>query len=234
MESTGTETARSSAFVIKDCALAHIATGRRAQTLRELRDIVRDIHPGCIYHHFWGSLLQPNFTSREYNNDFATWCHNSLHDEPTAEVLSAIDPAQHADLETLRQELLDAIESRLDATEVILFTRSDQQFQFVRSVIVVFDTYRRLDDPVQLVAALPQMAASSVFYHFIDSRRRNPGGIDDFRHWFMGLGPKYDAVSQALAEVDPYFESLHVLRDHLAKVFADSFGMTIKPGNGHA
>jgi hypothetical protein len=42
-------------FAIKDCALTTIATGRRAQTLRELRDI----HPDCIYHHFWETVLRP-------------------------------------------------------------------------------------------------------------------------------------------------------------------------------
>ena len=41
-------------FAIKDCTLAMVATGRRAQTLRELRDILRDIHPGL-------PILDPDF-----------------------------------------------------------------------------------------------------------------------------------------------------------------------------
>lgn len=223
-----------SVFVIKDCALAHIATGRRAQTLRELRDALRDAHPGCLYHHFWGSLLEPQFASREYHNDFASWCYDSLHDHPAAEVLSAIDPAKNANLEDLRQELLDAIESRLDETDVMLFARSDQQFHFVRTVIVVFDTYRRLNEPIQLVAALPQMAPSSVFYHFIDARRREPVGMDDFHHWLTGFGGEYQELCDQLAQMDPYFESLHVLRDHLSKLFADFFGMTMGTEDGNA
>ena len=91
-------------FAIKDCTLAILATGRRAQTLREMRDILRDIHSGCIYHHFWGTLLRPQFSDREYNNDFATWCHHSLHDNRAAERLAVIDPAGYSDLESLRQE----------------------------------------------------------------------------------------------------------------------------------
>jgi hypothetical protein len=207
-------------FAIKDCALANVATGRRAQTLRELRDIVRDVHPGCIYHHFWGALLRPQFVNREYNNDFASWCHDSLHDSIVAERLSAIDPADFPDLEELRQEVVDITESRLDETEVVLFSRSDQQFHFVRSVIVVFDTHRRLADPSELARALPEMSPSSVFYHFIDARRREPLGVDDFRAWLLGLGPEFAALCDLLAEVDPYFESLYVLRDHLAELFA--------------
>jgi hypothetical protein len=210
-------------FAIKDCALAIIATGRRAQTLRELRDILRDIHPGSIYHHFWGTLLRPEYYDREFNNDFASWCYHDLHDTPAAERLAVIDPADHSDLESLRQELIDVIEERLDETELTLFARADRQFHFVRSVIVVFDTHRRLSHPRELVDALPQMSVGSVFYHFIDARREEPTGRDDFRAWLTGLGPEYAGVCESLAQVDPYFESLYVLRDRLTEVFAQHF-----------
>ena len=210
-------------FAIKDCAVASIATGRRAQTLRELRDILRDIHPGCIYHHFWGTLLRPQFSNREYNNDFAAWCHHSLHDNPAAERLAVIDPADFSDIEELRQELIEVIEARLDETDLVLFTRSDLQFHFVRGVIVVFDTARRLSHPHELPKALPEMSVGSIFYHFIDARRRDPIGVDDFRAWLMGLGPEYEAVIEDVAEVDPYFESLFVLRDRLTQLFVRHF-----------
>jgi hypothetical protein len=210
-------------FAIKDCALATIATGRRAQTLRELRGILRDIHPGCIYYHFWGTLLRPQFSDREYNNDFATWCHHSLHDRPAAERLAVIDPAAYADIEELRQELIEIIDERLDESEVMLVARTDQQFQFTRSVIVVFDTYRRLTQPNELARAVPELSVGSIFYHFIDARRREPIAVDDFGAWLLGLGPEYKPLCDSLAELDPYFESLFVLRDRLAKTFKAYF-----------
>lgn len=211
-------------FAIKDCALATMATGRRAQTLRELRDVLRDIHPGCIYQHFWGTLLRPQFADREYNNDFAAWCHHDLHDNRVAERLAVIDPADFADMEGLRQELLEVIEARLDETELILAARADQQFHFTRSVIVVFDTYKRLTDPVELVQAVPEMSVGSIFYHFIDARRREPIGVDDFRAWLTSFYPEHTALCDALAEIDPYFESLFVLRARLAKAFKRHLG----------
>jgi Family of unknown function (DUF5752) len=210
-------------FAIKDCALATIATGQRAQTLRELRDILRDIHPGCIYHHFWGTLLRPQFSDREYDNDFATWCHHSLHDNRAAERLAVIDPADYADVEELRQELIDIIDECLDESELMLIARADQQFYFTRSVIVVFDTYRRLTQPAELVRILPELSVGSIFYHFIDARRRQPIAVDDFRAWLLGLSPEYRPLCDSLAEIDPYFESLFVLRDRLAKAFKAYF-----------
>ena len=211
-------------FAIKDCALAIIATGRRAQTLRELRDILRDIHPGCIYHHFWGTLLRPQFSDREYNNDFATWCHHSLHDNTAAERLAVIDPAEYVNLEDLRQELIEVIDERLDETELVLFARADEQFHFARAVIVVFDTYRRLSHPSELGTVMPELSVGSVYYHFIDARRRPPVGEDDFRGWLTGLGPEYDGLCKSLAEVEPYFESLFVLRARLGEIFSEQFG----------
>lgn len=210
-------------FVIKDCALVTMATGRRAQTLRELRDVLRDVHSGCIYHHFWGSLLRPQFSDREYNNDFASWCRHSLHDMPAAERLSVIDPADHPDIETLRQELTDVIDERLDETEVMLFARADQQFNFVRSIIVVFDTHRRLSRPEDLVVALPDMSVGSIFYHFIDARRREPIGQDDFSAWLEGMGCE-DDICPVLQGIEPYFESLYALRDRLSDLFSSYYG----------
>ncbi|MBN1320335.1 MAG: hypothetical protein JXA87_05760 [Thermoleophilia bacterium] len=211
-------------FAIKDCALAIIAEGRRAQTLRELRDALRDIHPGCIYHHFWGTLLRPQFSDREFNNDFATWCHRGLHDSAIAERLAVIDPADFADLEELRREIVEVIDERLDETEMVLFARADQQFHFARSVIVVFDTHKRLAQPQELVGAVPQMSVGSIFYHFIDARRREPVLVDDFRAWLMGLGPEYAGLCEVVAEVDPYFESLFVIRQRLTEVFTQHLG----------
>ena len=119
---------------------------------------------------------------------------------------------------------LEVIESRLDETDQLLFARSDQQFHFVRGVTVVFDTARRLSRPQELVKALPEMSVGSLFYHFIDARRRNEVGLDDFRAWLQGLGEEYDAIGEDLASVDPYFDSLFVLRDRLTELFIRHFG----------
>jgi len=214
-------------FAIKDCALATISTGRRAQTLGELRDVLRDIHPGCIYYHFWGTLLRPQFVDREYNNDFAAWCHQSLHDNVVAERLAVIDAADFADMEELRREIVDVIEERMDESDVMLFARSDQQFHFIRSVIVVFDTGRRAESPTELAEMLPDLSVGSVFYHFVDARRRDPVSVDDFRAWLMGWGDENKPLCDVLAEIEPYFESLFSLRDRLVDAFRSQYGAEV-------
>ena len=101
-------------FSVKDCALLTIATGKKAQNLKEMRDHLLNIHIGSIYHHFWGGLMRPGFHEPEYNNDFAKWVHDALQDHILAERLSVVNPAAFADLESLREALLEVIEQRLD------------------------------------------------------------------------------------------------------------------------
>jgi len=214
---------QSEPFFIKDCALSAIATGVRAQNLRELYDRLQTIHPGCIYYHFWGGLLRPRFDDPEYNNDFASWVRHALHDLELAERLGVIDPAEYNDLEALRQDLLEVLEQRLDETDARIWAERDNQFHFLRSQIVVFDTQRTIKRPEDLANVVPTLSVGSIFYHFIDARRRVPQSIDDFRAWLSRFGSRCDAVCEALAAVDPYFVPLTELRENLAVIFVQHF-----------
>ncbi|MFC1855678.1 DUF5752 family protein [Thermodesulfobacteriota bacterium] len=210
-------------FAIKDCALAAIAIGKRAQNLRELRDNLLTIHTGSIYYHFWGGLLRPRFDDPEYNNDFAGWARHGLHDTKLAERLGVIDPTEYDDIEDLRQELIDVIEERLDESEIVTWAKNDQQFHFIRSQIFVFDTHKKINTPEELAMAVPHMSISSIFYHFIDARRRTQNNVDDFEAWLAGFGEKHSDLYKKIAGIDPYFISLSELRHQLVTLFNSHF-----------
>ncbi len=210
-------------FRIRDCALIPLATGLKAQNLKELRDLLQDVDAGCVYYAFWGGLLKPGFENPEYANDFAAWAHRSLHDDVLAEKLGVIDPTEFENLEALRRELLDVIEEHLDTIEAIAWTRRDQQFNFITSQIVVFDAQREITEPRELSALVGQLSSSSVFYHFIDARRRTEESMDDFRVWLNGFGDRFSDLQEQLAEVDPYFSTLVELRQRLASLFEGYF-----------
>lgn len=218
------QNSRLAQFAVKDCALIAIATGRLAGGFRELREILLDIDRDSIYFHFWGSLIQPRFEEREYNNDFAGFVRHGLHDAVLSERLAMVDPTDYPDIESLRQELVELIDERLEEADYLPWVRSLHPFEFIRSQIVVFDTGRRLTRPEELVALVPQLSASSVFYHFIDARQRLEGSTDDFRFWLEGFGESYTELVAGLANLDPYFVSLTDLRRQLAGLFSDYFG----------
>lgn len=210
-------------FAVKDCALVAIALGHKAQNLREMRDHLLRIHPGSIYHHFWGGLLRPQSAQPEYYNDFAGWVHYQLHDDILAERLAILDPTSHADLQFLRHELVDLVEERLDEVEWLNWARADHEFHFARSQILIFDTRNRIETPEELTTAVAGMSAGSVFYHFIEARRRVPDGLDDLRFWLMGFGETYAELCDLIASVDPYFGGLTGLRQQLTDLFATYF-----------
>jgi hypothetical protein len=214
-------------FFVKDCALVALATGQKAQNLKELRDNLQRVESSSLYYHFWGGLLNAGFEEREYGNDFAEWVRHSLHDAVLAERLGVIDPSDFANLELMRQRLIDIIEERLDETEALTWVPVDRQFQFIRSQIVVFDTDRSAQTPEQLADIIPKLPASSVFYHFIDARQRLSGSQDDFRAWLSAWGDRYGDLQRKLAAIDPYFTSLYELRNEVARTFAGLTGVGV-------
>ncbi len=210
-------------FAVKDCSLLTMSTGRSAQNLRELDAHLRGVHRGCIYHIFWGNRMLPRMERPDFQNDVAVWTRNALHDHPLSERLGIINPTRFPDLEALRREVIDIIEERLEEREMTPWAESGQEFFFRRSQTVVFDTRLRLREPKQLCDIVPQMSVGSIYYHFIDARRRLPDSVDDFSSWLGGFGQEYGELIHNLVNLDPYFVSLTELRERVADVINGFF-----------
>lgn len=211
-------------FRILDCALITISTGEQAQNLRELRDRLLVTHQGCIHYHFWGVMLRHTYIDPEYQNDFAVWAARALHDHVIAERLSLIDPNVYPTMEELRREVVEIIEQHLYDREHVPWARTGEQFQFTRSQIVVFDTRHRVSTPEDLAVLIPRMPLGSIFYHFIDSRRRTSETLNDFSIWLSDFGDRFLPLINKLNMIDPYFTTLSSLRDEIAEAFMSFTG----------
>jgi len=208
-------------FELMDCALITLAIGKRAINLRELRDRIAEVDRSSLYYHFYENLLQPSFDDPEFRNDFALWATRALNDTRLAEKLGAIDPLSLGGLEELRQEMIDVIEDHLAEREHIPWARHDQEFHFLTSRVVVFNTGRRFTSIEELCKFVPQMSTGSIFYHFIDARRRPPLNEDDFTAWLMQFGDQGEVYRRRFALVDFYFWTLPELRDRIARAFSE-------------
>jgi hypothetical protein len=206
-------------FRILDCALVAIATGVKAQTLRELRDKLKTVQPGCLFYHFWGGLLNPHFDDPEFQNDFAVWASRSLHDSKISEQFAVIDPYAFENFEDLRKELMEVIEERLSETEYVPWARNGEEFHFIRSQMVVFDTGVTYMEPGELLKAIPNMSLGSIFYHFIDARRRTADRRNDFSAWLSAFEDKYANLIDDLDNIDPFFVSLTRMRHEITLAF---------------
>ncbi|MDZ7781410.1 MAG: DUF5752 family protein [Halioglobus sp.] len=69
-----------------------------------------------------------------------------------------------------------------------------------------------------MAEVLPQLSLGSIFYHFIDARRRVDDRVDDFREWLSLFGDRYAELRERLAGVEPYFSSMTEIREHLTRV----------------
>ena len=125
---------------------------------------------------------------------------------------------------SLRDELIEVIEESLDQTEFPKWAERDDQFEFIRSQIVVFDTQMRIETPPDAVDVLSRMSLGSVFYHFIDARRRRENGLDDFQNWLSVFGETLEGLRFRINQIDPYFTPLSRIRDELTGILKDHFG----------
>jgi hypothetical protein len=208
-------------FEVKDCALIRLSTGLRAQNLREFLLNLRQAPAASIYHHFWGRFLDPTYDEPEYGNDFSGWAARGLNDRALAERLAAIDPGAHEDLEGLRQAVIDAVEARLDETEMVPWAKADQQFCFIWSQMIIFGTGRVVKKPRELGPMVASLSTGSIFYHFLDARRRPPLGDDDFTRWLRSFAPVSDPACAALRAIEPNLTTLPELRHRIAQVLAE-------------
>lgn len=206
-------------FAIMDCALIAIATGEKANNLRELLDRLRRVaDPGVTYFHFWGGMLRPHFVDPEYQNDFSAWAYHDLHDRRLAERLSILNPTDFESIDDLRGRIIDVVEERMDEEDFDPRIDAENPFFFTRSQIVVFDTRERIENPENLVSFVPKMALGSLFYHLIDSRRRTESRRNDFTKYLWAWGDRYAECADAIDAIDPYFNSLLELRGELEGV----------------
>jgi len=66
------------------------------------------------------------------------------------------------------------------------------------------------------------MTNGSVYYHFLEARRRPPLGVDDFTAWLKEDEEANRPYIQALASVDFYFHTLPHLRHELGRVLTEA------------
>jgi hypothetical protein len=216
-------------FTVMDCAVLARTTGLDVQSLRELRDALLKVEPESIYYHFWGGLMRPTFDDPEYMNDFAVWVGREVRDRTLAERLAMIDLIDQPTIEDLREELLEVIEGRLDELDHPLWVGRDRQFSFLAAEITVIPTSITIEAPETLADVVDRFSPGSLFYHFVDARRRRDDGLDDLRAWLTGFDDdRYRPLSDQLAAVDPFQGSLarlsdqvcHAVRRGLAEVVA--------------
>lgn len=210
-------------FAVKDCALLTRMSGLPpAINLRELRERIALCSENVLFHHFCETTLRGTFDNPDYRNDFAVWSKLYLGDRVLAERLGILDPYEFVSLGALRAATLEVIDERLEESTMIPWARPGDELYFMEATTVVFDTGVRISHPREFAAAIGAMTGGSVYYHFLEARRRPLFGKDDFTTWLLENenGGNNRPYIDALARIDFYFHTLVHLRRELSKVLS--------------
>lgn len=214
-------------FEVKDCALLARMSGLPpAFNLRELRERIAVCGENVLFHHFCETTLRGTFDNPDYRNDFAVWSKLYLGDRVVAERLGILDPYEFSSLGELRAATLEVLDERLGESTMIPWARPGDELFFMEATTVVFDTGIRISHPRELAASIGAMTVGSVYFHFLEARRRPPFGKDDFTAWLFQNedGGKNRSYIEALASIDFYFHTLADLRKELVRVLSDLEG----------
>lgn len=189
-----------------------------AVNLRELRERMEICPASSLYHHFCETKLRPTFDDPEYPNDFAVWAAHALRDSVLAERLGMVNPYAYPDLEDLRTVCLDIINDRLFEMTPGMWPQATDQFHFLQAMTIVFDTGVKVENAPDLLPTVLSMSLGSIYFHFIEARRREPIGGDDFTAWLSAWGDEYTDLIAALGQIDFYFLSLRELKGELVSI----------------
>jgi len=208
-------------FEVMDCALLVRMSGLPpAINLRELRERIAVCSENVLFHHFCEPLLRPAFDNPDYRNDFAVWGKLYLSDRVLAERLGILDPFSMGSFEELRAVVLDILDERLSEVIAIPSAAPGDEFFFLEATTVVLDTGERIASPRELRPAIGRMTNGSIYYHFLEARRRTPDRSDDFTAWLREEEKRNAKYIRALESIDFYFHSLRDLKRELVSALS--------------
>lgn len=206
-------------FQVRDCALiCRTANVHPVLNLRELRDRLEICPDASLYHHFCETRLRATFDDPEYPNDFAVWAAHALRDPTLAERLGMLNPYEYNDLSLLRRAAMDIIEDHLAESSIIPWAPAESQFQFLQAMTIVFDTGVTISSPEGLSDAVARMTPGSIYFHFIEARRRLPSHRDDFSAWLLTQGKDGSRLADQFAGIAFYYLSLREIQERVLDI----------------
>lgn len=204
-------------FEFKQCVGIHKSTGKKARDLEDLRTLLAVVSDASISYHTYQYYLSGHIL--EHTNDFAAWVAQSLGEKALSEHLSNIDPYNFANVGAFRQELIEAIDSHLNAYPESKHQLHGEEFYFGEAITLVFPARIRVRNLAEFLIAIKYVDRSSIYYHFYEARTRRVGGKDDFSQWFEAIGQAN--LAERIGVVDPFMHTLEGIRMHIVDAVED-------------
>lgn len=191
--------------------------GRRAATVRELLEGIREVPGASIYHHTHRFLQQHHALSPEPPNDFAYWISGSLGLDDVGERLASVDTVRYRRINDLRARYVEILE------EVLASRRNSwpvcpegEEFHFMACRTFILPLGIEALDGRGFLEAMKRISVNSLYYHVFESRLRQEREENDFAAWFGDRGNL--PLAAALSRLDPYTMTLDGLRREIVRL----------------
>jgi hypothetical protein len=205
-------------FDFRDAVRVLKATGKKAETLRELRGLIAKVSDESIFHHTYQYFSKGHIL--EYTNDFAQWAGESLEEGALAELLSNIDPYSFPTVEGLRGELLRVIDYYIEHFPETRNVMPGDEFYFAETISFIFPVGVKAKNLAEFLMALKYIDAASIYYHFFEARMRLGQAVDDFSKWVDEVVGSKELAAK-IQGIDPFMHNMEGIRGHLLKIIED-------------
>lgn len=202
-------------FEFRQCISIIRSTGKKAASLKELREVIATVSDDSVFHHTYQYFLKEHIL--EYTNDFAQWAGESLEERALAEQLSNIDPYDSETISDVRAALVAVIDSYLEIFPEPRDALPGDEFFFNETVTFVFPVGVWAKNLAEFLIALKFIDNGCIYYHFYEARKRVAGGVDDFSRWLEDTLLKKE-LAEKVGTIDPFMHTTEEIRAHISRM----------------
>jgi hypothetical protein len=191
--------------------------GRRAKTLGQLLEGLRQVPGSSIYYHTHRFLQQHHYLSPEPPNDFAFWTTNALGLDRVGEMLAGVDTVRFRTIRGLRDKFVEILESAVLAPNTRnVECQEGEEFHFMSCRTFILPTPYKAHDLREFRDVLQRISINSIYFHIFEARLRLEKGDNDFSYWLEGIGQK--ELAKEISRFDPYTITLEGLRKKIIQL----------------
>ncbi|MBD3264398.1 MAG: hypothetical protein GF375_04770 [Candidatus Omnitrophica bacterium] len=204
-------------FTFKGCIEIKELLGKQAADEMKLLEMIEEVPSDSIYYHTHSYFLRHYYIAGPYPNDFANWAAIQVRDRVLGEKLAVVTPWGDKNLEDIRSELMEIIDSHLSETKNISFVVYGQPFYFMKSRIIEVPTGVTVQNLKQLRDALRLIDASAIYNHIFEARLRVRRRKSDFSIWLEDILGRKELAGN-IEKIDAYMYSLEGLRQKILQL----------------
>lgn len=206
-----------SVFQFLSSASLEKLTGRNADSLEDLLRLIKTCPDSSIFYHTFSAFRKMREVQVPYNSDFAVWVSVELNEKDLAEKLMAIDLSEYDTVKSLKDRLIEIIESHRAQKPAAFEKKANEPFYLYDVIRIVYLTDKFAYDLKSFRELLAHISIDSLYFHFIESRLFSHLLADDFSPWIEESLNMPD-LAQMIRKIDINVYTLEGLKSRIIEL----------------